>query len=129
MTARVIPVIPFDTWAAAICTRCVEPGHCCKRFHLNGGEQREPWVFWDDDEDGPVLAPPLPFVAVERFWQWTVESGPDTGRTYSEWWWTCPKLDSSSGRCTIYADRPDLCRRYEPLEDGLCAMTPKERET
>lgn len=113
---RVIPIIAFEAWESAICARCVEPGHCCKRFHLSG--ENGSFVCWDEDEPAHTIEH---FHAIERLWQWTVEFGPDTGRTYSAWVWTCDKL-GDDGRCTIYEDRPDLCRRFEPLSDGLCIM-------
>jgi Fe-S-cluster containining protein len=43
----------------------------------------------------------------------------DETRDYQDWVWTCPKL-AEDGRCTIYNDRPDMCRNFEPLSDGLC---------
>lgn len=113
-----IPIVPYAQWEREICARCVEPGHCCKRFNLSGSENH-PATFWDDE--APAVREGLPFVPLERWGQWTVEYGPDTGRTYSSWMWRCTAL-GEDGRCTIYDDRPDLCRRYEPLEDGLCVM-------
>ena len=37
------------------------------------------------------------------------------------WLWWCPMLDHRSGRCTIYATRPNNpCATYPPREDALC---------
>jgi Fe-S-cluster containining protein len=38
----------------------------------------------------------------------------------SDWLWWCPALDDRTGRCTIYADRPQLCRDYAAGSDPLC---------
>lgn len=49
-----------------------------------------------------------------------VPSTPEPGaRGAWAWRFSCPKL-GADGRCTIYDDRPDLCRTYEPMSDGLC---------
>jgi Fe-S-cluster containining protein len=121
---RVIPIQAFDSWASALCARCAQPGHCCTKFNLSN-EAGEPRTAWDSDV--PV-AGDLPFKPLERWGQWTVESGPDAGRTYSAWFWTCPKVDAA-GRCTIYETRPALCQRYEPLQDHLCIMKAPQAET
>lgn len=116
---RVIPIVDSSKWQSEICARCVSPGHCCTGFNLSDkdGNAR---TFWDDET--PQLPEGYPFKPVERLGQWTVEYGPDTGKTYSAWRFACTKL-SADGKCTIYDERPDLCRRYEPLTDRLCAMT------
>lgn len=125
MSPTVIPIVPHAQWEREICTRCVQPGHCCTGFNRSDGP--DPLTFWDDTEPRLPLHPGEPFVLLERWGQWTVEFGPDTGRTYSAWLWTCPKL-GADGRCTIYEQRPEICRRYEPLTDGLCAMHPGHKE-
>lgn len=125
---RVIPIIAHAAWEAAICARCIEPGHCCKRFHLSTGKAAdpnfwEPFTCWDHLEARHSVEH---FKPVERIGQWTAEDGLEGGRTYSAWAWSCTAL-GADGRCTIYNDRPDLCRRYEPLTDHLCVMTPGGR--
>lgn len=35
------------------------------------------------------------------------------------WRFSCRALQPN-GRCGRYETRPDLCRRFEPLQDGLC---------
>jgi Fe-S-cluster containining protein len=38
-----------------------------------------------------------------------------------EWRFACPLL-GADGRCTDYERRPQICRNYEPGQDGLCAL-------
>lgn len=116
---RVIPIVESSKWESEICGRCVSPGRCCTGFNLSDADGNSR-TFWDDET--PQIWDGLPFKPKERWGQWTVESGPDVGRTYSAWRWTCTKV-GADGKCTIYEDRPDLCRRFEPLSDQLCAMT------
>jgi len=119
--ARVIKILGYDDWERAICQRCIEPGRCCTRFNLSN-EAGEPRTCWDDER--PTPSDGHPFEPIERWGQWTVEGGPDVGRTYSAWLWRCTALDTATGRCGIYDTRPELCKRYEPLEDHLCVMKP-----
>lgn len=99
----------------SLCDTCREPGHCCKEFNLSGRDGHI--TFWDDET--PAMEERFPFVPLYRTDQWTVEFGPDTGRTYSAWRWSCTKL-GADGRCTIYDERPQLCRDYEAGSDPLC---------
>jgi Fe-S-cluster containining protein len=101
----------------SLCDTCRQPGHCCNGFNLSGTDGA--LVFWDDDERGPLIDEAFPFLPVQRWHQWTVEGGPEVGRTYSAWLWRCTKL-GSDGRCTIYETRPQLCRDYEAGSDRLC---------
>jgi len=41
------------------------------------------------------------------------------------WLYTCPRL-GDDGRCTIYHNRPGLCRTFEPGSDALCVHFRKE---
>ncbi len=115
---RIISIVPHEQWQSAICARCSQPGHCCSGFNLSK-EDGHPFVYWDDER--PVMHNDYPFVPLHRWNQWTVEGGPDVGRTYSAWRWACTKL--VDGKCSIYSTRPELCRSYEPLTDHLCVMT------
>jgi len=36
-------------------------------------------------------------------------------------WFTCPKL-GTNGRCTIYDDRPQICRIFTAATDALCVF-------
>lgn len=78
-------------------------------------------TFWADVPRLEVLAYMaqlgLPFIPGEISGRWTTEEG----REYVTYRYDCPML-GEDGRCTIYADRPDLCRRYEPKSDRLCVL-------
>lgn len=104
----------------SLCDTCKDPGACCRRLSLfkMDGEAVTYWA--DQGVDGireQVRELGLPFEPLEKF------EGPwidqESGRPYETWALTCPKL-GPDGRCTIYEDRPDLCRRYEAASDGLC---------
>lgn len=45
---------------------------------------------------------------------------PAAQREDGTWNWQCTALDEATGRCTIYEDRPSLCRDYAAGSDGLC---------
>jgi Fe-S-cluster containining protein len=81
----------------------------------------QPIVVWDDGPPGEarrvVRESGLPFQPISKADTWLDE---ESGRTYSTYEYKCPKLDHGTGRCTIYEDRPQLCRTYEPRQDGLC---------
>lgn len=101
----------------SLCDTCSQPGRCCTNFNLSGAGGYS-LTFWDDDRPHFDRFPF--FVPLYRSDQWTVEGGPETGRTYSSWRWGCTNL-GDNGRCLIYEDRPQLCRDYQPAQDGLCA--------
>jgi hypothetical protein len=108
------------------CDTCRDPGACCAGFLLNGGP---PYPYdgslswWTiHEEDGP-LAPLvkmaqmwLPFVPMTK----TTTRYDDDGGVYEINLWGCPLL-GEDGRCTDYANRPELCDHYEPKSDALCA--------
>lgn len=104
----------------SLCDECIAPGSCCKRMWLTS--EGEPLTYWTDEpiEWEDMAGRPMPFVPIPE----TVETFIDdeTGREWAQAWWTCPKLDDATGRCTIYEDRPDTCRKYQPLDNKLCAM-------
>lgn len=107
----------------SLCDSCYAPGACCRRIKLSvvGGGQM---TFWDDEDAAQQLKArmredsprPMPFVPLERISQTEAQGG---GRTYSSYVWSCTAL-LENGRCGIYEERPGLCRRYEPQQDGLC---------
>jgi Fe-S-cluster containining protein len=96
------------------------PGACCKSMVLSlpfyirdaGEADVNRWVANVREIGAADDAPPLPFVAAGR-----KPRGADGDEV---WVFDCPKLDDATGRCTIYDTRPQLCRNYAPLEDGLC---------
>jgi Fe-S-cluster containining protein len=106
-----------------LCDKCFDPGHCCREFWLNVN-------FWDDEsvtneklrqyssERSPGNRH-APFEPVRKVDKYSGTKHEETGRTYSQWYWRCPAL-TSTGKCGIYADRPELCRSYEPASSELC---------
>lgn len=52
----------------------------------------------------------------------TLQVDEASGDKFGTAMWACDALDKATGRCSIYADRPNLCREYQPLSDGLCAL-------
>lgn len=96
----------------SLCDVCYKPGACCQDLVLTGGNPGDGF-FGDPDmsrDRALEIAENhgLPFVPLRV-------------RENGSWSYSCSKL-GPDGRCTIYEDRPDLCRRYEPMEDGLCVM-------
>ena len=101
-----------------LCDSCFAPGACCQRLHLTS--KGEPVVVWSDEPgaaDAWAMTRGHPFHQVDIGRTYTDQ---ESGRTYHEPVWGCRALDKSTGRCTIYADRPQLCRDYEPASDALC---------
>ena len=78
----------------------------------------EPLSFWDDLSVADQLREreELPFVP---FKQLHTTADLASGRTYSEWNFSCPLL-TPEGRCADYENRPHACRAYEPRSDALC---------
>lgn len=99
----------------SLCDTCRVPGHCCRRFILNGGDfawrttmlealAAASTVLHGTDDIGYQIG--LPFVPFYR---------DSNGR----WWWWCPHL-TRDGRCDDYENRPHVCRSFEPASDPLC---------
>ncbi len=96
------------------CDRCVAPGTCCKAFPLN----QNFWLGTHPDEIRRFLAEKgLPFEPLRRMDIW--RGGDDEGAWLEKWFFSCPKL-GPDGRCTIYEDRPNLCKIYAPGTDHMC---------
>lgn len=110
--------------------RCT--GHCCEEFQLpwdpegirNSFDTQIPgtdgWMEWQQLSDmliylGPVENPPLP---------------KDRGGTYL-WNYTCRHFDTEKRLCTIYENRPLMCRNhgveYSCVTQG-CSMTNAMRD-
>lgn len=101
----------------SLCDRCFAPGQCCKRMYLSNKEG--PFTVWlDRDITEQMKDKELPFVAIgEILNKWVDEFG--TGREYGVVLFTCPKL-GKDGRCTIYENRPEVCKSFEAGSDPLC---------
>jgi Fe-S-cluster containining protein len=106
----------------SLCDTCRQPGACCRGFSLNRISDGDHLTLWDDEDPLKAVHPHIeseaPFHPVERLGQWT---DAESGRTYSSWKWSCSAL-GEDGRCTMYDNRPDLCRRYEAGSSPLCVM-------
>lgn len=104
----------------SVCDTCPKPGACCKRLRLHG--QNGVITFWKEDGLEAVQhfldTNGLPFAPIEIVAE---EKDEPMQQTYVEYVFSCPKL-GLDGRCTIYADRPQLCRDYQPGSDQLCVL-------
>lgn len=102
----------------SICDRCFKPGYCCTMMNLSTGVNQ--LVHWEDkswkDIEDELSKQGLPFKVKCEKNRWLDE---ETGKFYLEYYYYCPKLDGD-GRCTIYQNRPDTCRNYQPASDELC---------
>ena len=96
-----------------LCDSCMKPGACCDGLALSGGRQPfdagNPMSF--EVAEHLAMSANLPFrpLALVK---------PD-GDDRPHWRWWCTAL-SPEGRCTIYAERPQLCRNYQAGSDPLC---------
>lgn len=106
------------------CATCPRPGACCVAFPLSLPLPRDyeqaklEWQEWlaRTGLNWPFeLLRPLEDGA-QREWQQYLGAGDKV-----IWRFTCPKL-GADGRCTIYAERPQPCRDFEPLSDSLCVL-------
>jgi Fe-S-cluster containining protein len=93
----------------SMCDRCMSPGACCKRLSLSG-----------------VFSQPMSLERVEHLLvspEWFPQTlgvfRPGGQTPDGRWEFWCTALDSS-GRCSIYEDRPQLCRHYRPGHDAMC---------
>lgn len=106
---------------------CPEPGHCCRAFNL--ANKDGPVTVW---LDSPELSAAdflggrrYPFVYLGTYG--LQDSGFEDsykaadGREYAVAKFGCPKV-SDEGRCTIYKDRPHLCRDFTPASTALCVF-------
>jgi Fe-S-cluster containining protein len=104
MTARI------QTAEASLCETCTDPGRCCRRFSLNIG-----WFSkanWKQEAEKALEQYNVPFYAESIYKEEAEMVVP---------WFSCTKL-GGDGRCTIYDERPHVCRTYKPGSDELCAM-------
>ena len=111
--AYVIPVPSeypeADEAIKTLCDICVDPGACCHGFTLTMGENNA--GNWPTATQANVMMAThgMPFLAIP----------PEEGSEADAFRFVGPML-GRDGRCTIYDNRPDTCRRYEPASDGLC---------
>lgn len=110
--------------AQTLCSICVQPGKCCSGFTLNADITfwRETW---EVDAKEWAIGRGYPFDPLDIHSSY---NDPSTdNREYVIPRWGCPKV-TSTGRCSIYAERPALCRTYIPASDGLCCFGSGDRQ-
>ncbi len=93
----------------SLCDVCMSPGACCKRLTLTG-------LFSEPMSRERVeheLLKPEVFPQLKGVFQ------PGEQDERGVWRLWCTAL-LPNGRCSIYEDRPNLCRMYRPGQDPLC---------
>lgn len=117
--SSLLPVLHEHNPAMSLCQMCPKPGMCCKNFPLSqGGFEVTFWEgSWKKDVETFLKEKKLPFIPVKihAYYQ-TKEFFKYVTVVYS-----CPKV-TPEGRCSIYKDRPDLCKRYLPGESDICCF-------
>lgn len=99
----------------SLCDKCYAPGACCRSLGLSRESGGALTVWTDTDIPAQMAAYGLPFEPGLKVGEWKTPEG----RPYAQFLWSCPKL-TADGRCSIYDDRPDLCRKFEAGSDPLC---------
>jgi Fe-S-cluster containining protein len=124
MTNTLLPILRENAPLMSLCSICPKPGACCSNFMLYGdGASPTFWKdSWQEDAIADLEAKGLPFYPARIVQEFTSADG----RVYVTVEYDCPELEDD-GRCGIYADRPSLCRRYMPLSDQLCILTPRSQ--
>lgn len=84
---------------------CKKRGHCCRNFTLYSGHFIRNQQDFED--------------AVKKKPQWSIFMFKESDEEKA--FFTCSKLDNKTGLCTIYDDRPDICRDFPngSLQRGL----------
>src|SRR5689334_12410170 len=102
------------------CDRCVAPGTCCKSFELSKefaiGQTPESLKKWLEENN-------FPFTPLIRSNIYCTSENSHIANSavhwVEKWRFACTKL-GEDGRCTIYEDRPDLCKKYTAGCDTMC---------
>lgn len=98
----------------SLCDLCKSPGQCCRKIYLYGAGLDSP-----DITDLNVAETLTVYEEWEAEWgnqfPFVLFSRTAAGVPI----FTCPKL-GNDGRCTIYNERPILCRDFEPASNELC---------
>lgn len=101
---------------ASLCDTCRDPGACCRSFRLY------------DDAGMPRLFPPNEPDLIEQFLAYyELPFEPQaaervvgiSGEVGIQYRFSCSAL-TCEGRCSIYAKRPEICRRFEAGSSPLC---------
>ena len=98
-----------------LCEACLSPGHCCKKIHLSDTTG----ALYIEGEQDPVEVVTRKigqhwFKPLEECHSLEVE-----GVRRVDYLWECTAL-GPDGRCTVYENRPQLCRDYVAGTDRLC---------
>lgn len=106
----------------SLCDSCYAPGQCCRDLSLFS--EGHPVTVWADEDAAARLSEKIGahwFVPVAASGEYVVpvDALEDAGRTYRTHRWGCRAL-GPDGRCTVYDDRPQLCRDFAPGSDPLC---------
>lgn len=108
----------------SLCDTCSNPGTCCHNFTIN----TRPIAAdnWEAHATKIMQEVGLPFLPIS-FHRHDANGNPygitDDEIGYCRY--SCPKL-GVDGRCTIYENRPQLCRDYKPASDALCVYFVEE---
>lgn len=97
-----------------VCSKCNSNGGCCRGFEL---------TYLGEDIERYFRA--LLSIEIDHFIPKTITlkeiiSATEVKET-TKLIWYCTKLDGN-GKCSIYENRPQLCKDYIPMSDGLCSV-------
>ena len=102
----------------SLCDTCIDPGVCCKNFFLIDPDAENSKTFWTkgiNTVETYLVEKAYPFIAIEHEVFTT-----DKNKEYAIYRFNCLAL-THTGRCSIYKDRPDICKSLEPGGDNpLC---------
>lgn len=116
MTNSLLPVLQEHNPLMSLCAVCPVPGMCCKEFSLfRGTEIMFPLETWQKDAEEYLLRHNLPFKPIK------IEQVLGRNPYYVTLRYSCPKL-TPEGRCGIYQDRPEVCRKFVPGSSALCCF-------
>jgi Fe-S-cluster containining protein len=73
------------------------------------GSERTFWLDGDGTINANLEERNLPFVPHPT----GCFTDKETGRRYGSYTFSCPEL-TSEGRCAVYRQRPEVCRKFEP---------------
>jgi Fe-S-cluster containining protein len=109
-----LPILQSVNERMALCASCPKPGACCSNFVLTSGAFRTGRVMhtrgWKKRLQHLMDKWGLPFKPARV----DASRGKLGFARYD-----CPKL-LPNGLCGDYENRPDICRKYVPLENNLC---------
>lgn len=99
----------------SICDTCKDPGACCRGLQVSHlfdeKDTRKEVLEWLKANELEMLDPMRPAVYYATWGSSKVVK--------KKWSFSCKAL-GEDGRCTIYENRPEMCREYAPQSDPLC---------